>query len=767
MVPFSKPSKIIRIPMSQHYENLNEDNASRNTKANDNSCDQDDISSVGSDTFRNIDSEERLDLDLVDDQSSALTATSISAFTSYTNPLSTDSRANEVEDKGKIDNMDKEVSLGDQSASPDAPASRSLLERQTTASVSSSDTLESKRRNSLSSKSSDTDNITKMMYELWGSKKQVDNIPPEETSTPLTKNIEKIVARELYEMPRAEREAIIEELHGVKSRAVAESPQMVQIALEEFQQQASILSRGKLTDTDINGVKHPLGKAHLRAVEALESNYVVAPEFRIRFLRTDFFDVKKAVIRYCKYLNHVWDLFGDIALVRQIALSDLNKKELKYLKGGQVQGLLSRDKMGRRIFALFGTYDVPIRERTRVEAYLSFAAISDDETTQINGATSLVFFSLNEKSVIKYDKCEQRIIRKMTNCVPVRYTAMHFCMPNEPVYNFFKTIVHALIRPEMRASTRFHTGSHMECNYALCQFGIPVDDIPKSVTGTIKSKSIQKFIKARMAMEDYRRERCRLLGVRYVTKAMEDALVTAAESYPPHSQETLDQLKFLKGFPPSCPGTDCPELDCIVFGDRVTYKHPPNVKFREYLRGKRHRQEQLKEQERQQHGKEKRRKERIFSAEFLDEIIDEASEILGCKFATYDKDAGWYAYIKPNTPENRQELRKKISQLMRDERKRERASITLSGGMGLVAVAEAAARSAYGDNNDSDNINANNNNNACDAESDVSDDVMPYFVLSSAMGLGAKRYKKDTGGGLTGNRGCDECNFDTPHSCNR
>merc|ERR1712021_139658 len=98
-------------------------------------------------------------------------------------------------------------------------------------------------------------------------------------------------------------------------------------------------------------------------------------------------------------------------------------------------------------------------------------------------------------------------------------------MPDEPLYYFFKTIVNSLIRPEMRASARFHTGSHMECNYALCQFGIPVDDIPKSVTGTIKNKSIQKFIKARIAIEGYRRERCRLLGVRYVTKAMEDALV--------------------------------------------------------------------------------------------------------------------------------------------------------------------------------------------------------------------------------------------------
>jgi len=319
------------------------------------------------------------------------------------------------------------------------------------------------------------------------------------------------------------------------------------------------------------------------------------------------------------------------------------------------------------------------------------------------------------------------MIKKMIVSSPIRYTAIHFCMPDSPFHYFLKAVIDSLIPPNMRPSMRFHAGSPMECNYALCQFGIPVDDIPKSVTGTIKSKSIQKFIKARMAMEEYRKTRCRLLGVRYVTKAMEDGMIAASkEEYLPPAREAL-QLILLKGLPPSCPGTDCPELDCIVFGDRVTYQHPPNVKFREYLRGKRHRQEELKEQERQQHGKEKRRKERIFSAEFLDDIIDEASQI-GYKFATYDKDAGWYAYIKPSAPENRQELRKKISQLMRDERKREKASMIHSGGLDIVA---AAFTSGESDGTEDTNDGMNDN--------------MPYFSVTSNMGVDAKRYKKDTG----------------------
>lgn len=234
---------------------------------------------------------------------------------------------------------------------------------------------------------------------------------------------------------------------------------------------------------------------------------------------------------------------------------------------------------------------------------------------------------------------------------------------------------------------------------------------------------------------------------------MEDALVAAATSYPPPSQEALEQLNYLKGLPPSCPGTDCPELDCIVFGDRVTYKHPPNVKFRDYLRGKRHRQEELKEQERQQHGKEKRRKERIFSAEFLDDIIDEAFEVLGFKFATYDKDAGWYTYIKLNTSENRQELRKKISQLMRDERKRERASMTLSSGLGIAAAPGAAGMSG----NPTTTNSCNNNVSGSDSDGPWDMGVaLPYFVASSTKEKNAKRYKKMC---RDGDETCGGCNF--------
>jgi len=567
----------------------------------------------------------------------------------------------------------------------------------------------------------ESDAIAKMMFDMWGNKERAHQYPGEHTSKALTKNIEKLVAKELFEMKKDTRDAILEELHGVKSRAVPESPQLIESALVAFEDELQTLNY-KEKVTDINGKSHPLDQAHLRATNNLQSKYVTSPEFRIRFLRTEFFTVKKAVIRYCKNLNYIWDLFGDTALVRQIYLTDLSKKELKYLKGGQIQCLMARDKMGRRILNIFGTYDISIRDRMRAEAYLNFAAMADDKSSQIYGIVHVAFFSDTVNCVIRFDQDERFIIKKFVSAAPIRCTSLHYCMPDETIFDFFKTIGLSLVSPEMRTCTRVHSGSPMESIYALCQFGIPVDAIPLSVTGTVKSKFCEKFIKMRTAIEQYQKRRCHILGVDYVTKEMEEYLNASPSA--------------LLGFPPSCPGTDCPSLDCIVFGDRSFYKHPGNIVFRDYLKVKRDAEEQRREEERKLDKREniKSQRKRLFFGEFMNEILDETSKRY--KFAYYDKDVGWYAHITADTAENRQELRKRISQLVRDERKRER-------GMHATFTASSISSSSsssigIGDNEDSQSVGGG----------DV--DTSSTLSVSSYIGVDAKRFKPNIGCGVNG-----------------
>ena len=76
-----------------------------------------------------------------------------------------------------------------------------------------------------------------------------------------------------------------------------------------------------------------LKRGHIYGTTILKSNYITSNEFRLKFLRCEFFDITKACIRYCKNLNFVYELFGDVALLRPLQMHDLSKREIQQLKG--------------------------------------------------------------------------------------------------------------------------------------------------------------------------------------------------------------------------------------------------------------------------------------------------------------------------------------------------------------------------------------------------------------------------------------------------
>ena len=448
--------------------------------------------------------------------------------------------------------------------------------------------------------------------------------------------------------------------------------------------------------------------------------------------------------------------------------------------------------------------------------------MAEDEETQLHGGINITQFSLNDstntfdrraQSLIRkpYDEWDQEekevyqsfshnkinekeIYLKLAEASPIRYTAVHICMPDQRIYRFFKAIVLSMMPSNVRACTRFHTGSHLECNYVLCQFGISMDDIPSSITGTVKSKSLFKFIKARMEIDEFRKTRAKAFGVNYVSHEMEQQIIrmnmmgssrmitTTTRQYdvddqqPPPPSTAANKISpvpslvslsllpttiasnmtaGLSASPPpstpapstattttingssiySLPGTDCPERYCVVFGDRSTYKSRANAEFRDYLKMKQHTRSLLVSS---LPLSSLPSKSILLDAHCLDSIIDDvtvppagtaAAEVTAAaavtanndddttdgdcntkmnngkqyfKFASFDKEVGWYVYLNPytyynnstptvvtstgistssNNPDKKKEkkklinkdrieLRKKISQMIRDERKR-------------------------------------------------------------------------------------------------
>lgn len=536
------------------------------------------------------------------------------------------------------------------------------------------------------------------------------NEDPVEKLSQATKKFEKDMARELYNTNPKVREAISDEIHGIQSRAVPETKEKISTALEEMEKE---ISKTVLRE-DAEAKK--LVNAHVVAVEKLASQYVQTPEFRIRFLRTEFFDIEKAALRYFRCLNHLLAHFGENSLLRPLNMHDLSLSDRKFLESGNFQTLRSRDRMGRRIIVWFLRKSLVYSEmqQQKVETYILFRVLAEDAETQMHGAIALaIMFDLKQvsgggsnsesdtsddgswtedenklyKRVLKRT-VEFRLRQDRTKALPMRWSSIHFIMPNERIYQVLTTAFISLTPERYRKIARTHMGSYLECIYQLKQFGIPVDDIPgPSAKGVvIKTKSLARFVKCRMSIDSFWMEQW--YGKKKDT-AMSESDATASASRP----------TLVKEGEVLCPGTDCPESNCVVFGDRMTYTYPANVAFRDYLRNKEQSESLLNTSTTMQStstllsgGNSKASSLRL-NAQFLDQIIDELCHtstsadssslsylniILreqiqkkGFRFATYDKKGGWYRHIDPiQSKEDRNELRKRISQTIRDDRKR-------------------------------------------------------------------------------------------------
>ncbi|VEU41732.1 unnamed protein product [Pseudo-nitzschia multistriata] len=199
--------------------------------------------------------------------------------------------------------------------------------------------------------------------------------------------LEQIRAKEYSEKSNDERESLLNELHGVSSRAVPENPEMIHAALLLFQ-----------LELDKCSLEHEK-RAYLRAC-SMKSTYVHSVGFRLKFLRAEFFHVQNATLRYLQNLNYMLDKFGEIALMRQLYMSDLNNEDIRFLKKGYMQILPFRDRAGRRILASLGSlggFEYSMETKERVAIYICHAILSEDVVSQRKGAVMLGL--LNEEAI--------------------------------------------------------------------------------------------------------------------------------------------------------------------------------------------------------------------------------------------------------------------------------------------------------------------------------------------------------------------------------
>ncbi len=370
--------------------------------------------------------------------------------------------------------------------------------------------------------------------------------------------VEKLWARELYEMDIEDREATTNELHGVKSRYDAsnyEIPEKHRQALIEFE---------KELNNSNSGISEELKRGYLRAL-SLNSSYVTSSDFRMRFLRAEFFDISKAVKRFYGNLNMLVEYYGEVSLLRQIFLSDLTKNERKLLRKGSMQLSPSRDPLGRRVVFFLGDFGAGYSalERDRVGLYLMYQVMAEDETSQRNGVVSISILSDLSLQVSVGNPRSKKFFQNFFEWTPVRVSAIHLCFPNAPLYRLLQPIMLMAIGNTGRKLLKIHSGTNIECYYSLKSFGIQPDDFPRTFSGSIKTRQHVRMLKFRAAMEHYIEQQCS-------THANGDY----RNFYTPGQKATTKPF----------PHIQCPEINAVLFHKNgVAWDFPGNVRFREFL----------------------------------------------------------------------------------------------------------------------------------------------------------------------------------------
>jgi hypothetical protein len=162
---------------------------------------------------------------------------------------------------------------------------------------------------------------------------------PHEITT--DENVEAVLANELIALSLNDRNKILEEIHCVRSLAIQEVPVLVVQALEKLRQEISGLVASSCGNGFIN-------------VLFMDSPYVQSRDFGLKFLRADFFNVKRAARRMLVHLDLLLKLFGPLALQQPLRYLDLTKEEQECIRKGPIQILPSRDKAGRLILIFQG-----------------------------------------------------------------------------------------------------------------------------------------------------------------------------------------------------------------------------------------------------------------------------------------------------------------------------------------------------------------------------------------------------------------------------
>ena len=154
----------------------------------------------------------------------------------------------------------------------------------------------------------------------------------------LSNDVGEILSKELHAMSFQDRVQIQEEIHGVGDVCPIETPEMVEEALQSMQHHLNAINPKSIYD------------------KISPYSYIHTREFKLRFLRCELYDCKKAAERLVRFTEYMYEEYDMEVLERPLQLSDLETKTgpngseiMKSFKTGHSQFLPFRDRSGRLV----------------------------------------------------------------------------------------------------------------------------------------------------------------------------------------------------------------------------------------------------------------------------------------------------------------------------------------------------------------------------------------------------------------------------------
>jgi len=333
--------------------------------------------------------------------------------------------------------------------------------------------------------------------------------PPENVND---ETVNELLSNTLLHLKFQDRNDIYEEIHGVRNLAREETPELIEQSLCSMAAELDrIISSSASGEVEVvEGRKEEDYKHAYQKTRQLEKTYVNDRDFHLKFLRADLFDAKKAADRLVVHLDFLLMLFGPRALEERLQASFFNtKEEAAALRSGNVQILPFRDRSGRRIMVnLSGVFAYSPYLRVKLWFYFTSIAAEDVET-QRNGLITIAFcpsnadFGTNMK--IRMPGSQNRIVspngREMVYGISVRMTAYHFCFPDTPIFRLLRAFYVFVLGDKQRGRMVFHCGTKTEMQYSLMGYGIPVEHIPATETGAVKTKYHFQWLRLRKLIE--------------------------------------------------------------------------------------------------------------------------------------------------------------------------------------------------------------------------------------------------------------------------